>query len=235
MMKSLIALFFMLTSAISVIAQKSFSIKLYQNSDFFDSEINDWDTRTTTTVHNANFNRFSVAVSLTSKKRFTHELEIFIPEFSKSLGDLQYPMDYSISKGSSIEGKAGSWSLRYELSKVLTKANKGLQFSAGAGINPYLVRIEYFSNNPQTYYSSSDLYGAAITIVPRVSYKLFPAFSLELSMPFKVYDLRVNQRRIDNPAIPIAQQETKSYNSIFFESVYTIRLGLSYTFGIHKN
>ena len=164
-----------------------------------------------------------------------HEIELFIPEISKSPDDMQYPMEYSIRKGYRVEGKGTSYSFRYELSKMLTNEDKRLRFSGGVGINPYYAHLEYVPVEPQTFYSDSRLYGAAVNVTPRLTFELAPRFNLDLSVPFKIYDFRVNEYQVHNPAIPIGQQLSTSYKSIFFENAYTIRLGISYSFANRKS
>ncbi|MGC3947382.1 MAG: hypothetical protein QM762_23180 [Chryseolinea sp.] len=229
-MKALLTALLAFSCIVASFGQRSFGVKIYQNTDFFDAEITDTDTRTQTTVHNVNANRFSVALNLFSKRRVIHELELFIPEVSKSLDNMQYPMVYDLKKGSSISGKGTSYSVRYELSRTLTREDKRLKFSGGVGINPYYVHLEYLPLNTYTYYADSRLYGAAVNITPHLTFDLTPRFCLDLSVPIKVYDFRANEYQVRNPAIPIEQQISKNYSSIFFESAYTIRLGISYVF-----
>jgi hypothetical protein len=229
MLKTLFIVLLTLAGSIVVFGQRSFGIKIYQNTDIFDSEVTDTDAKTKTTVHNVNAGRFTIALNLVSKNKMIHEIELFIPEVSKSLDNMQYPMDYNFRKSYRIEGKGSSYSLRYELSKMVTKEDKRLRFSGGVGVNPYYVHLEYFPLNTQTYYSSSRLYGAAINIIPRLTFDLAQGFYLDLSVPLKVYDLRVDEFQVNNPAIPVEQQISTDYNSIFFENAYTIRLGLAYT------
>jgi hypothetical protein len=54
--------------------------------------------------------------------------------------------------------------------------------------------------------------------------------TVDLNVQLKIYDLRLEKNEVGNPAIPIRQQETNDVDHIFFESAYTIRLGLAYKF-----
>lgn len=229
-MKVPLFLLLALGSTLAAFGQKSFGIKLYQNTDFFESEISSFDTRTKTTVQHVNFTRFSIAFNITTKKNFIHEVEVFIPEVQKNLDNVQFPMNYVLKESSNVEGQGSSISLRYEISKTLTNSDNRLKFNAGAGINPYYVLIEYLPTVSNIYFSSNQYYGAAINIVPRMLYDVNRHFCLELSVPLKVYDLRFDKWNVRNPAIPISQQTMTSHSSIFFESAYTIRLGLTYKF-----
>ena len=217
----------LLLGAASASGQKSFGVKVYQNTDIFDIDYRE--AGNTTNVNKTNFNRISLALNLRTKNSLVHELELFIPELSKSLENIQYPMDYELRKGDTFDGEVSSYSIRYELSKKLTDETKRFGFTLGAGINPYYVYIQYFPKVETTYYASSELYGFALNIVPRLEYKLSNRFHLDLNIPLKVYDLRGEKIRLDNPAIPIRQQTSTDGDQIFFESAYTIRLGLMYT------
>ena len=199
-------------------------IKIYQNTDFFETTYNQ------ASSGQLNFNRFSLAVDFHTKNSFLHEVEFFIPEITKSLDDLQYPMNYEFRKGDTFDGQGTSYSLRYELSKRLTNESNKFGFSLGAGINPYYVHLEYIPNVETTYYWSTRLYGFAVNLIPGINYKISKRFSVDLNVPLKIYDLRGEENKVHNPAIPIRQQETNDFDQIFFESAYTIRLGLEYKF-----
>ena len=66
------------------------------------------------------------------------------------------------------------------------------------------------------------------TLSQGIKYKFSQRFSIDLNVPLKIYDLRVEKNKIKNPAIPIRQQTTNDYNHIYLESAYSIRLGLMY-------
>ena len=91
--------------------QKNFGIKIYQNTDFF--EIQYYDYQTVRKSQNVNFNRISLAVEFGTPKGYTHEVELLIPELSKSLDNMQYPMNYEFTKSSAVEGKGSRLGLLY--------------------------------------------------------------------------------------------------------------------------
>ena len=217
-------------SALSAFGQKSIGIKLYQNTDFFETKYHhSWNT--VTTVRNVNFTRFSLALSLHTRKNYVHELEVLVPEISKSLDDIQYPMSYDFRIHPSIQSSGSTYSLRYEINRTLTNQAERFQFNLGAALNPYYVFFEHIPHETNVYYSSTRQYGFAFNIVPRMTYKLGQRFSLDLNVPLKLYDLRVTETEIHNPAIPVRQQNNTEYNNLFFESAYTIRFGVMYAFG----
>jgi len=215
-----------LLSVISSFGQKNVGIKIYQNTDLFESQHYDSRSNTLTKVDHVNFGRFSLALDVETKKGYTHEIELFIPELSKSLDNIQFPAQYKFREGPTFEGQASSYALRYAVSKTLTNKASRLGFDLGLGINPYYVHIEYIPNVDWTYYVSTKLYGFALNGIPRVTYKLSQRFSVDLNVPLKIYDLRGERTLIKNPSIPKNQQVTTDYNNIFFESAYTIRFGV---------
>ncbi|HEX6890859.1 MAG TPA: hypothetical protein VF141_09200, partial [Chryseolinea sp.] len=85
-------------------------------------------------------------------------------------------------------------------------------------------------NVETTYYWSTELYGFVLNFTPRVNYNISRRFNVDLNVPLKIYDLRGEKNEVNNPAIPIRQQTTNDVDHIFFESAYTIRLGLEYKF-----
>jgi hypothetical protein len=217
-------------SSICSFGQSSFGVKVYQNTDLFKTIYNERRNNLVTSFEQINFSRISLAADIHTKNGFQHEVEFFIPEISKSLDDIQYPMNYEFRKDVTFDGKASSYSLRYEFSKRLTNESKRFGFSIGAGINPYYLHIEYIPNVETTYYWSTELYGFALNFTPRINYKISRRFNVDLNVPLKIYDLRGEKNEVNNPAIPIRQQTTNDVDHIFFESAYTIRLGLAYKF-----
>ncbi|HMG93724.1 MAG TPA: hypothetical protein VK589_26885 [Chryseolinea sp.] len=209
---------------------QTFGVKVYQNTDFFKTIYNESSNNLVTSSEQVNFNRISLAVDIHTKNGFLHEVEFFIPEISKSVDNIQYPMNYEFRKDATFDGEATSYSLRYELSKTLTNESNRFAFAIGAGINPYYVHIEYIPNVETTYYWSTKLYGFGLNLIPRINYKISRRFIIDLNVPLKIYDLRAEKNQVNNPAIPIRQQETEDLHHIFFESAYTIRLGLEYKF-----
>jgi len=226
-MKRIVLTALSISSMICSFGQNNIGIKIYQNTDLFETQ---YESRfgQVTKVENVNISRISMAVDIETKKGYTHELEFLIPEISKSLDDVQFPLNYEFRKDQTFDGYADSFSLRYELSKTLTNKARRFAFLLGVGINPYYVHIEYEPNVETTYYWSTKLYGFALNVTPRIKYKLSQRFSIDLNVPLKIYDLRGERNRVKNPAIPIRQQTFNDNNSIFFENVYTLRFGLMY-------
>ena len=228
-MKSIILAALYVLVASCTFGQKSLGIKIYQNTDLFSIEYREWGNSKPTVSEEVNFNRISLAASLQTKSKFVHEVELFIPEISKPLDKIQYPMNYELRRDETFDGEVSSYSFRYEFSKTFTDDTKRLGFGLGAGINPYYVHIEYIPNVETTFYFSSRLYGFVVNVTPRISYRLSNRFSIDLNVPLKIYDLRWEKIRVDNPAIPITQQTVTTLDNIFFEDAYTIRLGVMYT------
>jgi len=178
-------------SVLCSFGQSSVAVKIYQNTDLFKIIYNEGRNNLVTSSDQVNFNRISLAVDFHTKKRFVHEIEFFIPEISKSLDDVQYPMNYEFRKDVTFDGEGTSYSLRYELSKALTDESKRFGFAIGAGINPYYVHLEYIPNVETTYYWSTMLYGFALNFTPRINYQISRRLNIDLNVPLKIYDLRV--------------------------------------------
>ena len=229
-MKSTLLTALLVVSSIWSFGQSTFGIKVYQNTDLFKTIYNESRNNLMTSSEQVNFSRISLAMDMHTKNGFLHEVEFFMPEISKSLEDIQYPMNYEFRKDVSFDGEASSFSLRYELSKRLTNESKRFGFYIGAGVNPYYVHLEYIPNVETTYYWSTKLYGFALNFTPRIAYKISRRFNVDLNVPLKVYDLRGEKNQVNNPAIPIRHQTTTDVDHIFFESAYTIRLGIEYKF-----
>lgn len=225
--KALLIAFFY-TLAIYCLGQNDIGIKIYQNTDIFETSYNEYETGEVTKVKNINFTRVTVAVNLSKRNGTSHEIELFIPEISKSLNHVLYPQNYGFNKSSMYDGTVSTYSLRYTVSKTLTPNSKPLAFQVGTGINPYYIFIEYEPNVETTFYSSTKLYGFVLNLTPELKYKFNKRFSTDVSVPLKIYDLRRNKTTIKNPHIPVHQQTFNNTRNIFFENAYTIRIGLKY-------
>lgn len=227
-MKRILLTALSISSMICSFGQKNIGIKIHQNTDLFEAKYYESITGELTRFNNVNFNRISFAVNIDTKQGYTHEIELLIPELLKPLDNIQFPLNYEFRKGATFEGQASSYSLRYELSKTLTNQTKRFCFNLGLGINPYYVHLEYIPNVETTFYWSTKLYGLVLNMVPRIKYKISQRIGIDLNVPLKIYDLRGEKNRIKNPAMPINRQTNKENNNIFFESAYTIRLGVMY-------
>ena len=227
-MKRILLLALVLSGVVYSFGQKNFGIKIYQNTDFFETQYDNREMNLSTKVDQVNFSRFSLAFDLEGKKGYTHEIELLVPEFSKSLDKIQFPMSYKFRDVPWLVGEVSSYSVRYELNKTLTNKDKRFGFNLGLGINPYYVHIEYVPKIENAYDLSTKLYGFVLNAVPRATYRLSQRFSMDLNVPLKIYDLRGEKKRIKNPNIPRNQQETTEHSSIFFESAYTVRVGVMY-------
>ncbi|HUQ66347.1 MAG TPA: hypothetical protein VM101_09335, partial [Flavitalea sp.] len=104
-----------------------------------------------------------------------------------------------------------------------------IDFLFGAGINPYFVKLESFPKTSSSYYTSITLYGIALNVTPRFYFKINRSFSIDLNAPVRIYNLQRQKNRIDDPILPIRQQRRQGINHLFFEPVYTLRLGLRYS------
>jgi hypothetical protein len=103
-----------------------------------------------------------------------------------------------------------------------------MAFSFGVGVNPYYTKAEYFPLTPVTYYRYLKKYGASLNVIPRVSYAISTKVRLDLNIPLKFFDLREEEQKIENPAIPIRYQTNGGLVHPFFENIYTIRFGVAY-------
>ncbi len=230
-MKNYLLLSSLLLFAISSSAQRSFQVKVYQNTDYFDVSYYNSQTNSSRNSNELNFSRISLAFAINTRKNFVHEIEIIIPELSKSIYNVKLPLDYSFQDDGPRVGTISTYSFRYELSKVLSNPSKKFRFNLGLAINPYFTDTEYEPENSIAYYkSNTKLFGVSFNIVPRINYNITDRILIDLNIPFKLYDLQNKETRINNPALPIRQQTSSEFTNVFFEDVYTIRLGVSYVF-----
>jgi hypothetical protein len=228
-MKKPLALLLFIAISIYSPAQNTVGIKVYQNTDAFETQFYETGPRTYTKVDNLHFSRISLALDFKTKKGLVHEFEILVPEFSKAPEKVMFPLNYEFRRGLTIEGNVSTLSFRYEINKTLTDKSRPFAFILGGGINPYFIDIRYEPKDAMTYQWLTKLYGFSFNITPRIQYKLNGRFSIDLNVPLKIYDLSKEDNWVKNPSIPISQQKKDETSNTFFENVYTVRLGLMYT------
>ncbi len=212
--------------AIYTFGQQGLSFKLYQNTDIFQIQCISLNPREETKQVKVNFSRISLAFVFSSRKRSFHEVELQIPEFSKPIEKLDFPLEYTFWKGGSFDASGNSYSFRYEFGKLLGDKSKPINFLLSAGLNPYYMQLEYTPTTSSTYYQSRTYYGFALNATPRLYFKLNRHLSIDLNAPIRIYNFQKAKYRQDNPILPVRQQRFTKTNHLFFEPVYTIRLGL---------
>jgi hypothetical protein len=229
-MKHFLLFAFIVISTFSV-AQNKTGLKIYHNTDIFNVEYKHRYNTTpqTTSEQKINFNRFSIAVDIPSR-RFIHELEVFIPEISKSVERAQYPFDSQFTLNDAYDDSFYSFALRYEITKQITKDKSPLSFSVGAGLNPGFTVAIYDPLAPTVYSQTHKTFSVSLNLIPRISYAISKKISLDLNVPLKVYDFRFLFWEVENPNIPYNMQKQDETQHVFFEDVYTIRFGIQYRF-----
>jgi len=227
-MKVLTLFIILFLGTIHTFGQTRTEVKIYQNTDFFHTGYTDPVSQQTVSSNQTNFSRISIAATFHTGKKYLHELELFIPQI-ESKSDPSYPMNYEPHDppSSTMVRTFTSYSFRYEFSKEMKQSDK-LIFTLGAGINPYYTKTSYLTQVSNSYNRYLWESGVALNFVSRIAYRITSRLGLELSIPFKVYDARYIQRKIENPSIPVRQQTSGSWNHIFFESAYTLRFGISF-------
>lgn len=200
--------------------QRETGIKLYQNSDFFLTHFSQ-----TNTKHNYNFTRLSLAINF-SGKRFIHEVEAFVPEISKSIYNVKFPYEQYFNGPDYYKIRVNTYSIRYGISKTLIGTSPHLHFNLGVGVNPYFISEADDPKDPNYIRISRKTYGISFNITPCLVIKVAKRWSVDLSVPLKIYDLRHYHLYVPNPSIPIAQQTRNVWDDKFFEAAYTVRFGV---------
>jgi hypothetical protein len=213
-----------------VFGQVGIEMKFYLNWDFYHLDYIDPATQQIVSSPKTN-KRLSIAAALHTLKNYRHELELFIPEVESKKAPA-YPMNYEpyYPPSSGFVRTFTSYSFRYEFSKEgLRLLSNQVIFALGAGINPYYTKTSYLTQVSNFYNRYVWESGAALNFIPRVIlHRRSSKLAVEFSIPLKVYDARYIHQKIENPAIPISQADSSSWKHIFFESAYTLRLGISF-------
>jgi hypothetical protein len=226
-MRKVILLTIVLSETLTIFAQKGIELKIYQNTDVF--KVDQYNTQgQLSSQQQTKFGRISFAVAFHTKTKFIHEIELFVPRIDESSNDIGLAMNYQLDDARTGQTrKTNAYSFRYEFAKEI-RSTKNTIFSLGLGVNPFLAKAQYISSVPNTYNRYFEFYGASINFIPRFRYSLSNKALVELSIPFKMYDIEYVWQKIENPSIPIRQQSNDKWVNSFFENAFTVRLGFAY-------
>jgi hypothetical protein len=175
-----------------------------------------------------NYIRPSLSLNITNRRAYTHALEMSIPEISRSDERMKLPATYYLASGI-YTTEVSTFSLRYELTKAITDPSKQLVFNAGIAINPYFIHENSKPGEPYAYNMRQETYAVSFNIIPRLSFRPADRFTIDMCIPFKIYDFFNIASKIDNPAIPIRQQRNSITEDSFFEKIYTFQVGIMYS------
>jgi|GEM_PF-1941528 len=218
---------FIFLSTVSVYGQRSWGIRVYQNTDFF-KVVKSTDSGKEEKLH-SNLGRFSLAFTVSGKKRFNHELELFLPEFNRPIDKVMFPYPYKYNIQVTDIKKSDTYSFRYSVSKIFGLPSDRFRLSLGAGVNPYFIRTDYnvyfVHGGYSGYYQTK---GISLNILPAMQYRISKRFDLSVSVPFKLFDYKWLKQYSPNPAVPISQETRKDTKKDFLDQAYTIRLGLHF-------
>lgn len=221
---------FVFLSVISANGQRIWGIRLYQNTDFVRVEKNQPFERSSSQAWYSHADRFSLAITLTGEKKFVHELELMVPEFNRSTDNVKFPYPYSTYSNPPYNNNnsTDAFSLRYSISKTVVLAPK-IWAGLGLALNPYYTRGRVSDDTGYFFSRSLSVVAVSFNLLPSIHYALSQRFSLSLSIPFKMYDLKYEKSRIGNPAVPIEYQYlVNGIEHDFLDRAYTIRLGLHF-------
>jgi hypothetical protein len=228
-MKTCLA-FLLVILSLSAAAQQRWGIKVYHNTDLFDKNYYNEDTDEPRDTRDLHTDRFSIALQLQPTKTLSHEIEIFIPQINKLPEDVSFPINYEFRESEFLDTEADTYSVRYELIERISKKARPVTFHSGFGVNPYFVNIDYAPNLPNAniYNSYTRYFGFSFTIVPRVVVSLADRLKLDVDVPFRLYTLRIENYKTENPTVPSDRQKSQEVRHKLLESVYTVRVGLSF-------
>jgi hypothetical protein len=201
-------------------------LKLIQNTDFFSR-------RYVSSFENSrsqnfiNFSRFSLMINLRFKTTYSHELELFIPEISKSIYDIRLPFNLEFKEYDQLSSGISTYSFRYSFNFPI-KTFKNSSIYVGSGFNPYFVNERYSSTSSSVFSSTRKTVGISLNITPGFEYRLFRRFFLNLSIPLNIFHLDRQYEFIENPSLPLRNRKFISSRYKFLMNTYTFRIGLAY-------
>lgn len=207
--------------------QGKWGIRLNQNTDFFP---------VTYTVSNASSyterevraGRISAVFSYLRGK-YTHELELFVPQVNSS--DPIFPWPYAVRSMPTYKIKYSSYAIRYTISRNVYSFTKSFSLSLGGGLNGYILKVKNVPQVENSFPVSDYMVGMSLNAVPGINLQASRHLSFVLDCPLKVFDFYYRTVNIQNPLIPPRQQKKRSFETDDFMKALTVRLGVAYKFG----
>ncbi len=102
--------------------------------------------------------------------------------------------------------------IRYEYLFRINKEDKKTNFFIGGSLSPYFEHVDY------QFYSSIDFprnfwtIGVKFHIIPRINIALSNRWFLDMNLPIGIFDQDMQEKWVQNPALPILLQKTRGYN-----------------------
>ena len=205
-------------------AQRQWAVKLYQNTDYHKvTEDYFWsrEKRIVTSAYQVNFSRLSLALHLSSQRKWEHELAL---SYS---GDV-VPIAYKVSNSREESIHTKFYSVQYELLRNLTNSDSKFHFLLGGSILPYWAKLNHHPLVATRFFRYDRHIGGSLNLIPYAVFKPTERWLIDLNVRIGLYDLRQYKRRIYNPAIPVKQQVDREIQHTLLPKTYTIRLGIGY-------
>lgn len=229
-----IILFFF--TGIQIFAQQSKLLKLYSNFNYIKADDNlstspsNNNLITTEKEKGFELGYFSPALNISLENGNSHEFELsrFKLDFSENETILT---NDSLNRVEIVDGtrKLNSFiAIRYEYGLSLKRSEKESK------LHPYLgLSIQpYFQNYMETpiisnrFPTSTNQFGALLSITPRINYNLKGNWYLDLNVPIQVYDFNVSLITEENPINPVEERTTTEMNLNIFPYNILLRLGV---------
>lgn len=226
-MKVVITGFVVLIATIGAAAQSTLRFKVFHHTDFIEKSISDPYLNAITRERVWTFRRVSFAFEFGKHENFKHQLEVFFPQVERPTNVPAYPINYTYSTGP-YNWESTAFSFRYEALKKVGGSSDRVRFVFGLGLNPYYQKLSMIPMQSNFTYHHTVNLGAVINAIAGTQVALTNRLGFEASLPLKIYDLRFKRQKINNPALPPEYQMANSHEHIFFETAYTLRVGLTY-------
>lgn len=228
-----LATLILLCSCCALQAQGKWGIRVNQNTDFFSVTYRETNTTTHTTrtyeEPEVRMSRISAAI-LHVNRGYAQELELFVPQVNGSQAVFPWPHDVRTYPPNS-ENKYSSYAMRYGVSKNVYSVTRSFALSLGGGLNTYFLKVENAPHFESSFPVLDYVAGLSLNAIPGVNLQASKQLSFVLDCPLKIFDFYYRTVNIKNPAIPLRQQRTNSFETDFFTNAFTVRLGAAYTFG----
>jgi len=229
-MKQLSSLFFFFLVFSPTFAQKedTWSIKVYHNTDIYNKQYINATGERNESVFQAN--RFSLAIQYHADRKFTHELEVFLPESNKAPDELRFPFRHSFTENPDYKVSVDAYAVRYEVIERISRKNGNITFHTGLSVNPFYYTI---TNEPQItflYKERFTNFGFTVALAPHIKFHLSDRVRLNVNIPISLYTLRVEEFKSDDPRVSGPSKQEQKANHRLLPNVYSLRIGLSYQF-----
>jgi len=120
--------------------------------------------------------------------------------------------------------------LRYSYNIRFSSSGKRFSYILGAGLSPYYMGSKSKPLFGNSFERKIQEFGFTVDLFPRINYSLSSRVFVELNFPISLFGGRIEEIEVEDPSIPVSEQDESNWNSNLFPTIFRPSLGLGVSF-----